>query len=305
MGESTVLTLVLLPLALGVVMLGLGLSLTVDDFSRVMRRPRAVVVALLCQVVLLPGVCLGLVLAFGLRADLAVGMMLLAASPGGTTASLFSYLFRGDVALNITLTAVNSVIAVVTLPVMVNLSVAYFTDGTQSIGLQFDKVLQVFAIVLVPVAAGMLLRSRSPRTAQAAQRPVKVLSAVVLASVIVATLIAERDHLTDYLAAVGAIAVLFSLLSLSLGYLAPRLLHVEHRQALACSMEIGIHNSTLAITVALSPALLDNATMAIPAAVYGVVMFLTATTFGLLVTRSPRLRGDNAGERLHAAADQA
>ena len=291
MSTSSTLTLVLLPLALGVVMLGLGLSLTVDDFTRVMRHPRAVVVALVCQVIVLPGVCLALVLAFGLRADLAVGMMLLAASPGVTTASLFSYLFRGDVALNITLTAVNSVIAVVTLPLLVNLSIAFFADGTRTIGLQPGKVLQVFAIVLVPVAAGMLIRSRAPRPAEAAQRPVKILSAVVLVSVIVATVLAERSRITDYLAAVGTIATLFSLLSLGLGYLAPRLLHVEHRQALACAMEIGIHNSTLAITVALSPALLDNATMAIPAAVYGVLMFVTATTFGLLVTRLPRVRG--------------
>jgi BASS family bile acid:Na+ symporter len=213
-------------------------------------------------------------------------MMLLAASPGGTTASLFSYLFRGDVALNISLTAVNSVIAVVTLPLVVNLSVAYFADGTQTIGLQVDKVVQVFAIVLVPVAVGMLLRSRLPQLAAAAQRPVKILSAVVLVGVILAAVVAERSHIVDYLAAVGIVAILFSLLSLSLGYVAPRLLRVERRQAIACSMEIGIHNSTLAITVALSPQLLNNPAMAVPAAVYGLLMFVTATAFGLLVTRS-------------------
>lgn len=286
MGESTFLTLVLLPLALGIVMLGLGLSLTVADFSRVLRYPRAVLVALLCQVIVLPAACFGLVLAFDLRPGLAVGMMLLAASPGGTTASLFSYLFRGDVALNVTLTAVNSVVAVVTLPLVVNFAVAHFTGDAGGIGLQFDKVLQVFAIVLVPVAIGMWLRGRFPRAAGAAQRPVKILSAVVLAGVILGAVLAERAHLADYLAAVGVVALLFSVLSLGLGYAAPRLLRVERTQAIACSMEIGIHNSTLAITVALSPQLLNNAEMAIPAAVYGLLMFLTATAFGMLLTRS-------------------
>lgn len=292
MAESSFLTLVLLPLALGIVMLGLGLSLTVADFSRVLRYPRAVLVALVCQVIVLPGVCFGLVLAFGLRPGLAVGMMLLAASPGGTTASLFSYLFRGDVALNVTLTAVNSVVAVVTLPLVVNFSVTYFTGDPRVIGLQFDKVAQVFAIVLVPVAVGMWLRNRRPRVAAAAERPVKIFSAVVLAAVIIGAVLAERSHLADYLAAVGVVALLFSVLSLGLGYAAPRLLRVERTQAVACSMEIGIHNSTLAITVALSPQLLDNAEMAVPAAVYGLLMFLTATAFGLLITRAAARRGE-------------
>lgn len=293
MGESTFLTLVLLPLALGIVMLGLGLSLTVADFTRVLRYPRAVLVALLCQVIVLPAVCFGLVLAFDLRPGLAVGMMLLAASPGGTTASLFSYLFRGDVALNVTLTAVNSVVAVVTLPLVVNFSVAHFTGDPRIIGLQFDKVAQVFAIVLVPVAIGMWIRNRLPRVADVAQRPVKIFSAVVLVCVVLGAVAAERAHIAEYLAAVGVVALLFSVLSLGLGYTAPRLLRVERTQAIACSMEIGIHNSTLAITVALSPELLNNAEMAVPAAVYSLIMFLTATAFGLLITRSAARRDEH------------
>ena len=118
------LTLIGLPIALGIIMLGLGLGLTVEDFRRVARHPKAAVIALVCQVVLLPAVCFGLVLAFDLAPELAVGMMLLAASPGGTTANLYSHLFGGHVALNITLTAINSVLAVVTLPIVVNLSAA-------------------------------------------------------------------------------------------------------------------------------------------------------------------------------------
>ena len=159
---DSALTTVGLPLALGIIMFGLGLSLTLADFRRVARHPKVVVIALGCQLVLLPLVCFGLVVVFDLPALLAVGLMLLAASPGGTSANLFSHLFRGDVALNVSLTAVNSVLAVVTLPVIVNLSAAYFLPDAGAIGLQFDKVLQVFAIVLVPVAIGMALRARFP-----------------------------------------------------------------------------------------------------------------------------------------------
>jgi bile acid:Na+ symporter, BASS family len=283
-----VLTLVLLPLALAIVMLGLGLNLTTADFARVVTYPRAVVIALACQVLLLPVLCFGLVVAFDLPPLLAVGMMLLAASPGGTTANLYSHLFRGDVALNITLTAINSVIAVFTLPLIVNVSLGHFVGGSGELGLQYDKVVQVFAIVLVPVAFGMLVRRRFAAFADRMYRPVKMLSVVVLVVVIVGAIIQERETLLRHGGAVVLVSLLFSALSLTIGYWLPRLADVGRPQAVASSMEIGIHNSTLAITVALNPALLDSAEMAVPAAVYGILMFFTAAAAGWLITwRSP------------------
>jgi len=285
---DSALTTVLLPLALAVVMLGLGLSLTVDDFRRVGRQPRAVVVALGCQLVLLPALCFGLVLAFDLSPLLAVGMMLLAASPGGTTANLFSHLYGGDVALNITLTALNSVIAVVTLPIVTNLAFAYFEPdtGDGSVGLQLGKTLQVFAIVLVPVAIGMLVRSRAAGFAARMDRPVRILSVVVLAAVIVGTIVAERENVADYFGSVGLVSLVFCLASLGIGYGVPRLLEVEHRQALASSMEVGIHNSTLAIAIAVS--VLGEVTLAVPAAVYAIIMFPTAAVVGRLIAGAGR-----------------
>jgi bile acid:Na+ symporter, BASS family len=274
--ESSTATTVFLPIALGVIMLGLGLSLTVADFARVFRYPRAAAVALGCQILVLPAFCLGLVLLFDLEPALAVGMMLLAASPGGTTANLFSHLARGDVALNITLTAVNSVLAVVTLPIVVNLSLAGFMEGEDAIGLQVDKLLQVFAIVLVPVAIGMLIRNRAEHFAQRLHRPVKIGSIVVLFSVIGVAVFQERGNVVDYAQAVGLVALILCVASLAIGYVVPRAARVPRDQAVASSFEIGVHNSVLAITIALSPALLDNAEMAIPAAVYGIVCFLPA-----------------------------
>jgi bile acid:Na+ symporter, BASS family len=285
---DSALTTVGLPAALAVVMLGLGLSLTIGDFGRVARRPVAVVAALVTQLVVLPVICFGLVIAAGLDPLLAVGMMLLAASPGGTTANLFSHLFRGDVALNITLTAVNSVIAVITLPVVVNLSLAYFRPVVEGgLGLDLSKTAQVFAVVLVPVVIGMLIRRASPGFADRADRPVRILSAVVLVVVIVGALLGERENLGEYLAAIGLVAVAFCLISLTLGYLVPRLLRVGHPQAVASAFEVGIHNSTLAIAVAVS--VLQTERLAVPAAVYGVLMFPLAVGAGALLRRlAPR-----------------
>ncbi|MHC0432628.1 bile acid:sodium symporter family protein [Streptomyces sp. O3] len=276
----------LAPAVLAVIMLGLGLSLTVGDFRRMTDHPRTVAVALGCQLVLLPAVCFGLVLAFGLAGAPAVGMMLLAASPGGTMANVYSHLFGGDVALNITLTAINSVLAVVTLPIVVNVSVAYFDagDGGQ-LGLQFTKTAQVFAIVLIPVAAGMTIRARRPDFAARAERPVKLLCLVILAGIILAALLAERDNIGDYLASVGPVAVLFSVISLATGYTAARLSKAGHPQAVAVCMEIGMHNTSLALTVALSPSLLDSTEIAVPSAVYAILMYFTAGAAGLLLNR--------------------
>lgn len=285
---------VALPAALAIVMFGLGLSLTVDDFRRIGRAPRPVAIALGAQVVVLPLVCFGLVELLDLAPMLAVGMMLLAASPGGTTANLFSHLFRGDVALNITLTAVNSLIAVVTLPLVVNLAVAWFDPpGADDIGLQLAKSAQVFAIVLVPVALGMVVRRHSPAFAARADKPVRIASAVVLALVIVGALVAERDDLADYLADIGVAAVVFCAISLTLGYMLPRLLGVGQKQAVASAFEVGIHNSTLAIAVAVS--VLDEEALAVPAAIYGVLMFPIALLAGFAFRRRAEVEEPVAG----------
>lgn len=279
---DSALTTVGLPLALGIIMFGLGLSLTVDDFRRVARAPRAVAVALACQLVLLPVICFGLVKLLDLPALLAVGMMLLAASPGGTTANLFSHLFRGDVALNVSLTAVNSVIAVVTLPLITEIAINHY-DLDDEVSLPFTKVVEVFAIVLIPVAIGMLVRSRKLGFADRMERPVRIASAVILAVLVLAILVDEAENVGDYLADVGLAAGLFCAISLVVGYLVPRALGVREDQAVASSMEIGVHNATLAIYVAVE--VLDNTTISYPAAVYSLFMFVFATLWGLLLTK--------------------
>ena len=280
--DSSLLTIGL-PVALAVIMLGLGLDLTPNDFSRVARRPRAVVVALACQVILLPLVAFALVKGFGLAPLLAVGFMLLAASPGGTTANLYSHLFRGDVALNITLTAINSVLAIITLPLIANLAISHFAPEEDNLGMQTGKLLQVFAVVLLPVVIGMAIRRRSPEFAERMDKPVRIASAILLMLVIAGAVLGERDNIGSYIRDVGLICVLFCTISLIVGYVVPKLLGMTHPEAMVSGFEIGLHNSTLAIAVALT--VLDSAQMAVPPAVYGIVMFFLAAAFGALVSR--------------------
>ena len=278
------LTDVLMPVALGVIMLGLGLSLTVEDFRRVVSYPRAAFIGLFSQIVLLPAVAFGLASAFGLPPELAVGLVLLAASPGGATANLFSHLAKGDVALNITLTAINSLLAVVTMPLFVELALRTFMEQDKRLPLQTDKAIQVLVIILVPVAIGMAIRSKKEAFAQRLERPVKGLSAGFLALVILAAVLKERANLVEYFQQVGLAALSFNLISLAVGYLLPQLLAVPRRQAIAVGMEIGVHNGTLAIAVATT--VLGSTAIAIPAAIYSLIMFFTAAAFGWFLARS-------------------
>lgn len=284
---DSALTTVGLPIALGIIMFGLGLSLTPEDFRRVARHPRAVAVALGCQLVLLPIVCFGLVKLLDLPPLLAIGMMLLAASPGGTSANLYSHLFRGDVALNVTLTAINSIIAIVSLPVITNLAIAHYDQG-DTVSLQFSKVVEVFVIVLVPVALGMLVRQRNEGFAARMDRPVRAGSAVILAVLVLGILLDQRENVGDYVADVGLAATLFCAISLVVGYVVPRAAGVREEQAIASSMEIGVHNGTLAIYVAVE--VLDNTEISVPAAVYSIAMFILAAVWGAMVSR--RIRAD-------------
>ncbi|MBX3195817.1 MAG: bile acid:sodium symporter family protein [Microbacteriaceae bacterium] len=285
---GSALTTIALPVALGIIMFGLGLSLTVADFARVAKHPKAVIIALVCQLIVLPAICFGLVLLFALPPVLAIGMMLLAASPGGTTANMYSHLFRGDVALNISLTAINSVIAVFTLPLITNLAIAYFAPGDDELGIQFAKALEVFAIVLIPVALGMVVRRLWPRFADAMDKPVRIASMLILAVVIVGAVIANRDLFFAHVGELAAITVLFCALSLTIGFVVPRLFKVPRVQAVASAFEIGIHNATLAIVLAVT--VLESEQMQLPGAVYGVLMFFVALAFGFLVTRRGRER---------------
>lgn len=284
--QASLLTNLLLPMALGVIMLGLGMGLSLDDFRRVARYPRAVVTGLFLQVLILPAVAFALALAFGLPAELAVGLMLLAASPGGATANIYSHLARGDVALNITLTAINSLLCLLTLPLVLNLSLEYFLGAGQYVPPPVRKVIEVALLIVLPVVIGMAVRAQAPRLAARVEKPLRLLSVLVLALLVAAAVAQERDTLVEFFAVVGLACLSFNLISMGVGYAAPIALRLPRRQAIAISMEIGIHNGTLAIFIALN--VLGNARISVPAAVYSLLMFATAAVFALLLNRRAR-----------------
>ncbi|MDH5824418.1 bile acid:sodium symporter family protein [Luteimonas sp. RD2P54] len=281
--QSTLLTSLLLPLALGVIMLGLGLGLGIEDFRRVARYPRAVLTGLVLQTGVLPWVALGLALLLRLPPELAVGLMLLAASPGGATANIYSHLARGDVALNITLTAVNSVLCLLTLPLILNLSLEFFLGAGQYVPPPVRKIVEVAVIIVLPVAIGMGIRALAPGFAARMEKPIRLLSVLVLALLIAGAVVQEWNTLLTHFAAVGLACLLFNLASMGAGYAAPLALKLPRRQAIAIAMEIGIHNGTLAIFVALN--VLGNAAVSVPAAIYSLMMFFTAAGFAFWVNR--------------------
>jgi BASS family bile acid:Na+ symporter len=272
-----------LVLALALVMFGLGLSLTMDDFRRVLKHPKAVVIALLLQAVLLPVVCYGLIVLLAVPPLFAVGLMLLAASPGGVSANLFSHLFGGNVAMNISLTAINTVLSIISLPLIGTWAIATFTSSGQVVPLQFGKVVEVIGIVLIPVAIGMLVRARRPAFAERAGQPMKIFSALVLVAFALIAMIKEWDALSASFLVIGPAVLAFNVVSLLSGYYVSRMAGLDKSLSTAICYEIGIHNSTLAMFIAIS--VLNDFQLALPAALYSASMYITATAFGMLVLR--------------------
>ena len=285
MADNALLTL-FLPIALAIVMTGLGLHLTLADFRRVAAQPRAVVLALIVQTMLLPPVAFGLAVLSGLPAEFAVGLVLLAASPGGVTAIIFSHLARGDVALNVTLTAVNSLLALVTLPIWTGLALQFFLDSDSAVPPPLRKAIEVAVIAIVPVILGMTLKARLPKFAAAAQKPVQLLSTLVLALLIVLAIVSELDTLLKHAVTIGFACLAFNLISVLSGYFTGHLARLARSQSIAIGFEIGIHNATLAILLALQ--VLDNELIAIPPAVYAVLMYPVAVAFAFWLLRTGR-----------------
>jgi bile acid:Na+ symporter, BASS family len=273
------------PLVVVVVMLALGLTLTVDDFRRAAKLRRPLAVALICQSVLLPALCLLIAQALHLQPTLAVGLMLMAATPGGTMANIFSHLAGGDLALNLTLTAINAVLSIVALPAILAVAMTWFLGEGRFLPLQFDKFVGVFGLVLIPVAIGVAIRHRFPDVARRLQRPVRVLALALLVLASVAAIAGGRTTLWNNIGSLIAAVVCFCGVSLTVGYLVPRLMRLGPRQAIAVSLEIGLHNAVVAMGVALSPQLLNSVEMATPAAVYASVAPLIAVAFLVTVRR--------------------
>lgn len=273
--ESSILTQLFLPLALAVIMFGMGLSLRFGDFKRILIYPKAVAIGLTNQLVLLPLVAFGLIKVFGLQTELAVGLMILAACPGGATSNLITHLAKGDSALSITLTAFSSLITVFTIPFIVNFAILYFIPSGEEQPLNvLGTVISVIFITIIPVAIGMAVLKKSPQLAQKWDAPFRKISAIFFVIILLAAILKERENLVEYFAQAGPVALSLNLATLGLGYFSGKIFGLSRNQSTTIAIESGIQNGTLGITIAAT--LLVNSTMTIPSAIYGLLMFGTA-----------------------------
>lgn len=280
--ESSILTEIFLPLALAVIMLGMGLSLTLADFRRITVAPKPVLIGLVNQLILLPIVAYILIIVFNIQTELAVGFMILAACPGGATSNLISHLAKGDTALSITLTAISSLVTVVSIPFIVNFGIIQFMPNGSAMQLNvFGTVIAVVVITIIPVSIGMLIHKLAPAFSQRMERPVRILSAVFLALIILAAILKEREHILEFFQQAGPVALLLNLLTLGIGFYTSRLFRLPQDQSRTIAIESGIQNGTLGITIAAT--LIGNSAMTIPSVIYSLIMFGTVL---VLVFRS-------------------
>lgn len=265
---------IVLGASLIIIMFGMGLSLTTADFKRVLVYPKAMFIGLVNQLILLPLIGFALILLFPVQPEIAVGLILLAACPGGPTSNLITHLAKGDTALSVSLTAVSSMITVFTIPFIVNLGLitamgqetAFQLNVLQTIG-------QVFIIVIIPVSLGMLIKARKTAFANRMDRPVRIASAVVFVLVVVGIVVKERANIVAYFEQAGLLALVLNLTTMATGYYVAALFRLKRAQEVSISIESGIQNGTLAISIA--TVLLGNSAFAIAPAIYGLIMFFT------------------------------
>lgn len=270
---------IILGASLIIIMFGMGLSLTIQDFKRVVLYPKAMIIGLVNQLILLPAIGFLLVYLFDLPADVAVGLIILAACPGGPTSNLITHLAKGDSALSVSLTAVASVITVFTIPLVVNLGLEMIMGQGTPIHLDVLKTIgQIFIIVIIPVSVGIFIHEKWQSFAAKMDRPVRIASTVVFILVIAGLLIKEKENIIPYFEQAGIVTLILNIATMSLGFFTAQLFRLPFKQEVSISIESGIQNGTLAISIA--TVLLGNSAFAIAPAIYSLIMFFTA---GLLI----------------------
>ncbi|MEN8121067.1 MAG: bile acid:sodium symporter family protein [Bacteroidota bacterium] len=265
---------IILAASLIIIMLGMGLSLVTDDFKRIFVYPKAIIVGLINQLIILPIIGFAIVVLFPLQPEIAIGIMILAACPGGPTSNLISHLAKGDIALSISLTALSSFVTILTIPFIVNFALVHFLEEGQMIRLDvLQTIIQIFVIIVVPVAIGMTIRRYKESFALKMAEPVRKASGIVIALVIIGIVIKERDNIVSYFQQAGIVALLLNVSTMLVGYYSSKLFKITNKQAVSISIESGIQNGTLAITIAV--VLLGSTAFAIAPAIYSLLMFFT------------------------------
>ncbi len=280
--ESNFLSAVFLPLALFLIMMGMGLGLKIVDFKRIFIEPKGVILGLVAQLIVLPIVGFILAAIFPLTPELAVGVVILAACPGGATSNVISYLVRGNVALSVTLTAIGSLITIISIPLVINLGMQMFMGADTTLQLPvLTSITQIAVITLLPISLGMFINKSQPKLAAKLEKIFKWLSLFFLGLIIFGLMVKGRATLLSSLLQVGGVTLSLNLLTMFLGYAIATFAKLDDKSRKTITVEVGIQNGTLAITIA--SVLLNSPTMAIPAGIYSLLMFVTSAGFALFV----------------------
>lgn len=282
--QGDIVSSVLLPLILAFIMVTLGLGLTPTDFKRIVSQPRALLVGAVCHFVLLPLICYLMLKAFGMTGAFAVGFMILAACPTGTTSNLLTYLARGDVALALSFTAVASVLTIFTLPIIVIFALGEFNASSQAVNVPVGTMMaQVFLILGLPVAIGMFIRQRWTAFALRVEPRATKIATLLFIAIVLLAVAKNWALLVENFWALAPFAVTLNLLMLACGFAMAWLARLPAKQSVTLGIETAMQNATLALVIAST--VLKNDAMAVPGAVYGVLMYAGGLTFAGLMRR--------------------
>ena len=275
MTTAEIISKVFLPLSLAIIMLGMGMTLIVSDFTRILKKPKDILIGLTNQLIFLPIIGFSLAIAFNLSPVMAVGLMILATCPGGPTSNLITQVCRGNIALSVTLTAITSILSVLTIPFILSYALEYFgTDTNVTIKLPIlDTILQIMVITIIPISIGMLIRRFKIKFAKRLEKSMRIASTAIFALVFLAVLAANFNIIGKAMREVGLVTLLLNIITMGLGYLTARLFKLNLKSAISITVESGIQNGTLAFVIATS--ILNNVEMGVPTGAYAIWMFIT------------------------------
>ena len=276
---------VFLPLALAFIMFALGLGLTGADFLRVIKQPRDFFVGTFSQIILLPIIAFILVKLWPISPELAIGVMIIAAAPGGVTSNILTSFAKGDVALSISLTAIISLLSVITVPFIILTSLTLIENSGLDLNISLTNMaISMFLIVTVPVITGMIFRKFASNVAIKFESIAKKISAVLFVIVLLGAILAEKDNVVSYFAQAGLITLVLNVVMMIVAYYIAQLLASGTQQKKCITIECGLQNGTLAIFVATS--IFGGGIYVIPAATYSLIMFATSLIFVYFVRKT-------------------
>ncbi len=285
---------IILAISLVIIMFGMGLSLVKNDFIRLFQHQKAIIVGLINQIILLPIIAYLLISIFGVGTDIAIGIMILAACPGGPTSNLITYLAKGDAGLSISLTTANSLITIFTIPFIIDFAFDNFLNADEMIQInKLQTIIQIFAIVIIPVSLGMLLKRAKPAFADKMNGPIKIASGIVLFLVIIGLVLKKKEDLIPYLQQAGWTTLALNITTMTIGFVTAKIARLNLAQSITISIEAGIQNGTMAIAIASGILMNDN--YAIAPAVYSLIMFLTGgiiIAFGMKTLGTKSINGN-------------